>query len=449
LIPQARTRSHCPVVPQIGPQGGCVLYQCHYRCSICVVCRQYGVNHQQPIYQGYSQPSLPQDIPRISPIVDDLSGSPNGLWDARSPTSSDSGYSNASSPMQDPFGEGKPDHHLACRHTDVEFLEFHDDYSDFHSDSRSHTSDLQYQEEFDIDALLNLGSSEVQSPDTTSPTDFLSGPDGYPSSPTAPPQMSTFAAQSLQYASPFNSQGSPTFNQTYGNPFQNTGDNSHDIPQMRPTHHRASSEYLCPPSIAINRGSRSHSRGAMAHRSTISEGTNMFLSPDTNLESTIYLGDDLRGRGLSRAKSAPSSKAISRGRSPYDRPVSQTYERPVSQTYEHPVPQMYERPVSQTYERSASQTYERPVPQTYERPASQTGITRLEIPSFTGHSSGPSTPELESPSPASAKDIVATSAMVQASIKRRKREANYFCHLCGASFTTENSKRRTYWPYFQ
>ena len=121
----------------------------------------------------------------------------------------------------------------------------------------------------------------------------------------------------------------------------------------------------------------------------------MFLTPDRlNNETSLFVGD-FRGRGLSRAKSAPSSKAISRGRSPYDRPASQTDMAP-----------------------------------------------RLEIPSFAGAESGTSTPDLESPSPSSAKDIVATDAMVQASKKRRKREANYFCSQCHASFTTENSKKR-------
>jgi len=120
------------------------------------------------------------------------------------------------------------------------------------------------------------------------------------------------------------------------------------------------------------------------------------MAAEHNPEASLFLDDDLRGRGLARAKSAPSSKAIFRGKSPYD------------------------------------------------RPATQTGITRLEIPIFNGSFSGQSTPELESPSPSSAKDVVATDAMIQASIKRRKRDANFFCLLCNASFTTENSKRRTF-----
>jgi hypothetical protein len=51
----------------------------------------------------------------------------------------------------------------------------------------------------------------------------------------------------------------------------------------------------------------------------------MYLSPEMmNLDVPIFLGCDLRGRGLARAKSAPSSKAISRWTNPYDRLASQT-----------------------------------------------------------------------------------------------------------------------------
>jgi hypothetical protein len=39
-----------------------------------------------------------------------------------------------------------------------------------------------------------------------------------------------------------------------------------------------------------------------------------FLSPHVSPESSMFLGDDLRGRGLARAKTAPSSKSISRGK---------------------------------------------------------------------------------------------------------------------------------------
>jgi len=357
-------------------------YQNRYRY---LIFRQYAVNTQQPIFQGYPQPSLPQDIPRIH-TTEDPNSSPHGLWDARSPTSSDSGWSNASSPLQDHFGE-----------------EFHDDGSDFQSDNRSYVSDVQYQEEFDIESFLSLGTSEVvHSPDTTSPTDFLSGPDAYIGGPSHP---NPFPSQSLQYNSPYNpSQGSPTFSHGFANSFPNMGNTGHDAPAMKPTHNRAYSDFLSPPPIPINRSGRSHSRGGpMGHRSTISEGSpHMFLSPEINPDSSIFISDDLRGRGLSRARSAPSAKAIPRGKSPYDRPASQSYDRS----------------------------------------ASQTEIMRLEIPSFIGSVSGQSSPELESPSPASAKDVVATDAMVQASAKRRKRAANYFCRLCSASFTTENSKRR-------
>jgi hypothetical protein len=259
------------------------------------------------------------------------------------------------------------------------------------------------QDEFDIETFLNLGSPEgVQSPDATSPTDFLSGPDQYQTSPSLPnsnlnPNPNPFPPQSLQYASPYNSaQGSPTFTLGFPNGFQNAGNNNNAVSSMRPnTHHRSSSDYLSPP--IMNRNGRSHSRGPGGHRSTISEGSRAFImAGEHNPDVSLFLGDDLRGRGLARAKSAPSSKAAFRGKSPYD------------------------------------------------RPASHTEITRLEIPIFSGSFSGQSTPELESPSPSSAKDVVATDAMIQASVKRRKRDANFFCMLCNASFTTENSKRRAF-----
>ena len=239
--------------------------------------------------------------------------------------------------------------------------EFHDDGSDFLLDNRSYVSDVQ--EEFDIENFLNFSSDVVQSPDTVS-TDYLSGPDLLPS-------------QSLQYASPYSSgQVSPTFGLGFPNSFQNTGD-------------RSSGDFLSPP--MMNRGGRSHSQESGGHRSTISEGSSAFKA---------VAGDDIRGRGIARAKSVPSSQATFRGKSPYD------------------------------------------------RPASQTEITRLEIPISSGSFSGQSSPELESPSPSSAKDVVATDAVIQASIKRRKRVANFFCSLCNASFTTENSKRRMFQSFF-
>jgi hypothetical protein len=34
--------------------------------------------------------------------------------------------------------------------------------------------------------------------------------------------------------------------------------------------------------------------------------------------------------------------------------------------------------------------------------------------------------------------------MIQASARRRTREANYFCSQCGNSFTTENSRKRVF-----
>jgi hypothetical protein len=167
--------------------------------------------------------------------------------------------------------------------------------------------------------------------------------------------------------------------------------NINDVPSMRAPHQRSSSDFLAPPTV--NRIPRPHSRG---HRFTISEGgSGTFLTPHVSPESSMYLGDDLRGRGLARANTAPSSKAISRRRSPYD------------------------------------------------RPASQAAVdTSLVIPDFVRPISGQSSPEVESPSPGSATKVVATDAMIQASARRRKRDANYFCSQCPGSFTTENSRKR-------
>lgn len=50
--------------------------------------------------------SAPQDIPRINTRTDSgFTGSPGGIWEARSPASSESGYSNPSSPNFDFAGE--------------------------------------------------------------------------------------------------------------------------------------------------------------------------------------------------------------------------------------------------------------------------------------------------------------------------------------------------------
>src|ERR1700676_3899726 len=71
--------------------------------------RQYNHLLNQPsLFQGYPQPSLPQDIPRGNTYESPL-GSPSvpGIWDTRSPASSDSGWSNASSPLVGQFGEGR------------------------------------------------------------------------------------------------------------------------------------------------------------------------------------------------------------------------------------------------------------------------------------------------------------------------------------------------------
>lgn len=95
----------------------------------------------------------------------------------------------------------------------------------------------------------------------------------------------------------------------------------------------------------------------------------------------------------------------------------------------------------------------------YERPSSQTSNysqqdvvdPSLFAPSFEDSSSEFAS-DMELPSPSSANDAnaqVATAAMIDASNRRRKREATFFCSSpgCPGSFTTENSKKRVYFPY--
>jgi len=244
-----------------------------------------------------------------------------------------------------------------------------------------------------MDAFLNLTTSDTQSPDNTSfPPDFLSGPDPYTASPTLR-DTNPFSIQSIPYTSPYTvDRASSSSSLEYGHPRLSTSYNG--VSPVKPTHHRSTSDFLAPPPT-MARGARSHSRGPRGHRFTISEGSDPFLSPHASPESSIFLGDDLRGRGLARAKTAPSTKSISRGKSPYERPASQT-----------------------------------------------AAGTRLVIPMYAGPISGQSSPDLECPSPGSIKDVVATDAMIQASVRRRTREANYFCSQCGNSFTTENSRKR-------
>jgi hypothetical protein len=81
----------------------------------------------------------------------------------------------------------------------------------------------------------------------------------------------------------------------------------------------------------------------------------------------------------------------------------------------------------------------------YNRPASTSHretASHFEGLIFSETTSGPSTPEAENPSPSSAKEVMVTDAMIQASAKRRKRDTNYFCPQCGASFTTVYAKKR-------
>ena len=121
----------------------------------------------------------------------------------------------------------------------------------------------------------------------------------------------------------------------------------------------------------------------------------------------------MRGRGLNRSKTAPSSRmgvglgSLSRGRSPYERPPSQTSIH-----------------------------------------SQQDVVDSLHTPALEDSSSDfASDIELPSPSsPSSATDVnaqVATAAMIDASNRRRKREATFFCSSpgCNGSFTTENSKK--------
>jgi hypothetical protein len=81
----------------------------------------------------------------------------------------------------------------------------------------------------------------------------------------------------------------------------------------------------------------------------------------------------------------------------------------------------------------------------YNRPASTSHTetaSHFEGSIFSETTSGPSTPEAENPSPSSAKEVMVTDAMIQASAKKRKRDTNYFCSQCGASFTTVYAKKR-------
>jgi hypothetical protein len=333
---------------------------------------------QQSSFQGYPPASAPQAIPRINTCntsFEDLN-SPRGTWEARSPCSSDSGWSNPSSPRIDQFGE-----------------EFRDDASDSLSDSRSY-HEVSDQDAFDITAFLDLTTSDSQSPENTSfSPEYLSGPDQYQTSPTHQ-DTNPFPTQSLPYISPYDRVSSSS-SLDYAHGYPGLASSYKEVLPVKPTHHRSTSDFLAPPSLTMTRGARSYSRGHRGHRFTISEGADPYLSTHLSPESSMFLGDDLRGRGLARAKTAPSVKSISRGRSPYERPPSQT----------------------------------------------AVG-TSLVIPMFTGPISGQSTPEPECPSPGSIKDVVATDAMIQASARRRTRVANYFCSQCGNSFTTENSRKR-------
>ena len=88
----------------------------------------------------------------------------------------------------------------------------------------------------------------------------------------------------------------------------------------------------------------------------------------------------------------------------------------------------------------------------YNRPASTSRTetaSHFEGSIFSETTSGPSTLEVENPSPSSAKEVTVTDAMIQASAKRRKRDTNYFCPQCGASFMTVYAKKHASWLYFK
>lgn len=245
-----------------------------------------------------------------------------------------------------------------------------------------------------MEALLSLNTSDTQSPDHTAfPFDFLSGAEPYQTSPIR--DANSFSMQSLPFASSSPIERAPSSTSlNYAHSYSGHASSYQGVSSMRPTHQKSSSDFLVPPSPTMPRNARSHSPGLRGHRHTISEGADPFSHQNASPESSLFLGEDFRGRGVARAKTVPSRPA-SRRPSPYPRPPSQT----------------------------------------------GAGMS-LAIPAFTGLISGQSTPELECPSPGSVKDVVATDAMIQASAKRRTRDANFFCTMCGNSFTTENSRKR-------
>lgn len=195
---------------------------------------------------------------------------------------------------------------------------------------------------------------------------------------------------------------------------------------QHPHPHRASFSgsgdgLLLPPSPTQLR--RSHSRGyiskGMGHRHTLSdiEGAGHYFNttlPSPTLSqhsshgsggSDQFLGVDLHGPGLIRARSAP-------GPGPYGKLHSGRPRTP----------------------------YERPEPH-----FNELGATPIEIPAYHGPVSGATTPDYtggSSPSSFNEGRGVATPAMLAAAEKRRKNPAKYQCPQCPAKFTAENSRKR-------
>lgn len=302
---------------------------------------------------------------------------------------------------------------------------------------------------------VQISPASQQSPDTLSPQ-FLSGSGSYtqgplPGSPNPnyfpveiqAQYMPAYADQQQQLPpsqlSP--SQSSPLQRSlSYSSlQFANGFPTRQPHPQSaggRPTHiQRSSGDYLLPP--APTHHHRSHSRGhsfsgqtfsnssypeLRGHRSTISEGSappnflaptgQLSTSPDSNF---VFLSDamPMRGRGLNRSKTAPTAHmgvgrgSHSRGRSPYERPPSQTSQQDV---------------------------FDSSIPIPASEDPSLDFASNMELP--------PSPPTTD------VNAQVATTAMIDAANRRRKREAAFFCSSpgCNSSFTTENSKKSVYFP---
>lgn len=255
----------------------------------------------------------------------------------------------------------------------------------------------------------------------------MSGPDPSPVN-NSPPPSSPFTHQSMAYGSPYSMNNMHNQNQSsssYGAvpsgniPF--TGGNARDM-VMRPappTHH-SSSDFLSPPSPSSLRRTRS-SRGPTGHRHTLSDvpSSSHSFNPNQPLAlsqgsgspiSDQFLGVDFHGPGLMRSRSAPDQGKVGmRGRSPYERPSSQTG--------------------------------------MHNATAPLDIIPRYVDGRSLQAANGSTTPDLaptSSPSSINEGRGVATPAMLAAAEKRRKNPAKYKCPQCGSSFTAENSRKRVF-----